>query len=142
MQTALETELACSRLLNRFTTFNDAGRYEELSQLFATEGRFARPTAQDDYTVGREAIRASFEARRSDRVSRHLLSNILIEQTGQNSAQGTAYARLVTGSPENRADLGLKANPVELIGDYRVKFIREGDQWLIAELTGNIVFTV
>ena len=142
MNTEMETELACMRLLNQFTTLNDAGRYEELVELFAEDGQFARPTAPDSFVTGRAAILESFESRRSDRVSRHLLTNILISQTGDNTACGTAYARLVTALPGNRADMGLKANPVELVGDYRVDFRRTAEGWKIARLTGEIILTV
>jgi hypothetical protein len=134
-------ELACARLLNLFTTLNDAGHYEELVKLFAEDGQFARPMAPDAFTTGRENIRESFESRRSERISRHLLSNIVIDVVDENTAKGRAYAHLILGVPENKAELGVKANSSQLVGDYLVDFVNTVEGWKIARLTGNIIFT-
>ena len=136
-----EAELACAKLLNQFTTLNDAGRYEDMAALFAEDGRFASPMVPDPFVTGREAIRDSFEERRNESVSRHLLSNIVIDVIDEKSAKGSAYSFLILGMPENNAELGIKANSSQFVGDYIVEFKKTHKGWEIAQLTAQSVFT-
>lgn len=139
---SLAIEQACAALLNRFSVLNDAGRHEEMVQLFTEDARFARPTAPDDYILGRDNILASFQARPKDRASRHLFTNIVIDVVDESTAKGQCYATLYTGSPDNPAEkLGLQANTSQFIGDLFAEFRLTEAGWKISAQTGNIIFT-
>ena len=135
----LMAEQACARLINAFAILNDAGRFEEMVQLFTEDGRFARPTDPTNFTEGRENILTAFNARPKDRVSRHLITNILIDIQSDTTAKGIAYATLFTASPDNKAPkIGLQVNPTQFIGEFFVDFKLTDEGWKIATQTGNI----
>lgn len=135
-------EHSCARLINAFAIYNDAGRFEELVSLFTPDGRFARPTAPDNFTEGRENILAAFRARPKERVGRHVMTNIQIEVIDETSARGLCYATLYTGSADKpAADFGLQANAAQFIGEVYTDFALTDEGWKIARQTGKIIFT-
>lgn len=136
-----EAELACAKLLNQFANLNDAGYYEDMAALFSEDGQFASPLVPDTFITGRRAITLFFEERRKETISRHLLSNIVIDVIDEKSAKGSAYALLILGVPENGAKLGIKANSSKFVGDYIVEFKKKHEGWKIAQLTTQVVLT-
>lgn len=138
----LEIEAACTRLVNRFAVFNDAGRFAELVELFTEDGRYARPIAPDAFIVGRTDILASFEARPQDRVGRHLITNVLIDVHDARSASGFCYVTLYSGNSNHKAErFGLQAEASQYIGEYRDRFVLTDAGWKFAERRGCIIFT-
>jgi len=139
---ALYIEHACTRLINQFAVFNDAGRFQELVQLFSPEGRYARPIAPDAFIVGRADILASFEARPQDRVGRHLITNVVINVLDASHANGFCYVTLYSGSTAHKAEkFGLQAQASQFIGEYADQFVLTSDGWKFAERKGCIIFT-
>lgn len=135
-------ELACSRLVNQFAVFNDAGQYVKLADLFSENGIYARPTDPDNFVKGRDAIVAAFQARPADKLTRHLMTNIVIDVTGPDSATGIAYITLYAGSTERPAEKGgFIANASQLIGEYHDEFVRTDQGWKFAKRQGRLVFT-
>jgi hypothetical protein len=65
----------------------------------------------------------------------------VIDVVDENTAKGRAYAHLILGVPENKAELGVKANSSQFVGDYLVDLVNTVEGWKIARLTGNIIFT-
>jgi hypothetical protein len=43
--------------------------------------------------------------------------------------------------PENKAELGIRANSSQFVGDYIVEFKKTHEDWKIAQLTAQSVFT-
>lgn len=139
---SLAIEQACAAVFNRFSVLNDAGRHEEMVQLFTEDARFARPTDPDNYTEGRDQILAAFQARPKDRVTRHLITNIVIDVVDETTAKGQCYSTLYAGSPDKPAEnLGLQANPEQFIGEFFADFRLTDEGWKISSQTGNITFT-
>lgn len=138
----LQAEQVCASLFNRFSTCNDAGEFEEMANVFTIDARFARPTDPGNYTEGRDNILASFKARPRDRVSRHLITNIVIDVKDAGSATGKCYATLFTASPDNQAEkFGLQANASQFIGEFDADFSHTDEGWKISRLSGKIIFT-
>jgi hypothetical protein len=138
----LEIELACTRLINQFAVFNDAGRFQELVELFTPDARYARPIAPDAFITGKADILASFEARPQDRVGRHLITNVLIDVQDATRATGFCYVTLYSGNTAHKAEkFGLQAQSSQFIGEYADRFVLTPQGWKFAERKGCIIFT-
>ena len=135
--------LACSELINRFAVHNDMGQHRELANLFIEQGRYARPAAPDSFTEGREAIYRNFADRPRDKITRHLITNIIIEVIDSSSARGLCYVTQFSGNLDNPAEAhGLYANPVQLIGEYHDDFVLTPDGWRFRQRSGCLSLTV
>jgi len=135
-------ELACSKLCNQFAVFNDGGRHDDLAALFTEDGRYARPTDPDNFVSGKTAILAAFKSRPQDKITRHLITNIIVDVTGANTARGICYVTLFNGSTNNPAEkFGFKANPAILIGEYHDEFVLTESGWRFSQRGGRLIFT-
>jgi hypothetical protein len=135
-------ELCCSKLCNQFAVFNDAGNHDDLAALFTEDGRYARPTDPDNFVSGRTAILAAFKARPKDKITRHLITNIVINVSGAKTAQGLCYVTLFTGSTANAAEkFGFKANAAVLVGEYHDEFVLTESGWKISQRVGRLILT-
>lgn len=138
----IDIELACTRLVNQFAVFNDAGRFHELVELFTPDGRYARPIAPEVFITGRADILASFEARPQDRVGRHLITNVVIDVQDATRATGFCYVMLYSGNTGHKAEkFGLQAQASQFIGEYTDQFVLTAQGWKFAERKGCIIFT-
>lgn len=136
-------EQSCIRLLTAFSTLNDANEHEAMVELFTENGSFARPSDPDVYTIGREDILVAFKARPQGRVTRHLLSNILIDVKDASNAKGRCNVLLYTASSDNKAPVfGLQADPSQLLGEFDADFKKVDGSWEIARLSGEIIMTI
>lgn len=135
-------EQACSKLVNQFSCFNDRRDFEALSNLFTEEGAFARPTDPENFVEGRENILAAFNARPFDRITRHLISNVIIDVEDATLARGVCYATLFMAPADaESANFGVQANASQLVGEFRMQFSLTEAGWKIARQTGKIIFT-
>ena len=142
LEEAQSAELACSKLCNQFAVFNDAGRHEELVALFTEDGRYARPTDPDNFVSGKAAILVAFKSRPQDKITRHLITNIVVEITSTKIAKGISYVTLFSGSTNSPVDkFGFKANPVVLIGEYHDEFVLTKAGWRFSQRGGRLIFT-
>ncbi|MES2624844.1 MAG: nuclear transport factor 2 family protein [Pseudomonadota bacterium] len=142
LQDIQSIEWACSKLCNQFAVFNDAGRHDELADLFIEDGEYARPLDPENFVVGKAGILAGFKARPKDKVFRHLITNIVIDVTAANTATGICYVTLFSGSTNNPAEkLGLKANPSVLVGEYHDEFVLTDPGWRFSRRAGRLIFT-
>lgn len=110
-------------LVAAYAHLADGGRFEDLLELFAEDGVLHGGDAPE--ARGRDAIRdflagtgRDLESVTSVRLIRHHVSNLRIEITGPDQAQGTAYFLVVT-------DRGL-----DHWGRYRDSYARIGGRWL------------
>ncbi|MBC2667009.1 nuclear transport factor 2 family protein [Novosphingobium flavum] len=123
----IEIEHHCARLVAHYANLNDAGHWDALAALFAPDGRFARPTAPDDWICGRDAILVAFRTRPARR-ARHLCANVVIDAIDAEHAIGqSALALLAEGS-----------TPVA--GSFHDRFVKTVDGWKFAERRGSLAF--
>jgi hypothetical protein len=135
-------ELACARLVNQFAVYSDLGRYDELAALFTEDGRYARPTEPTNFVEGRSNLLASLKARPKDRLTRHLVTNILIEVTSLTTAKGFSYVTQYAGTTDKPAAThGWRANPSQLVGEYTDDYVLTPDGWKIRQRSGKLIFT-
>jgi hypothetical protein len=113
-----------------------------LCDLFTEQAAFARPTDPDNFTTGAENILAAFKSRPNDRITRHLITNVLIDVLDENSAKGVCYATLfMAPSDAEPAMFGIKANASQLVGEFYMDFQLTESGWKISRQSGNIIFS-
>lgn len=120
-------EQDCARLIARYANLNDAGDWDAVAELYAPDARMARPTAPDEWFVGRTAILAAFRAR-SPRTTRHVCANVLIDVLDADHAAGESAMLLYTGEGAPK------------VGSFHDRFVRLDGIWLFAERRGTLIF--
>lgn len=135
-------EWQCQQLALKYMMHSDRQEWDAKCALLTEDAEFARPTDPDNPTVGRDNILASFKGRPANRVTRHICTNMLIEAESATRASGTIYALLYTGDSADEADLGIRANSKQLVGEFYDRYELTDAGWRIASRSGRIVFTV
>jgi hypothetical protein len=128
-------ELACQRLAVASYSLMDQGRYEETAALFTNDAvwvRGGKPVA------GRAAILASLNQRPATDVSRHIVTNVLVELHSE--TEGSATACFIPLRGTRREDGTVATPPITNVGDLSFKFRREADGWKIAHLQPTMIF--
>jgi hypothetical protein len=125
----LETEI--SRLVTHYALLNDQANFDALASLFTAEGVLTRPSGGEPI-VGREAILAAFKAR-PPRISRHVISNILVDVVSATHAHCRSTLLLYSAPP---AELPTKAASPALLGGFEDRLVKHNNQWLFAERRG------
>lgn len=120
-------EQDCARLVALYANLNDAARWEDVAALYAEDGRMARPTAPDDWIVGRDAILTAFRSRPA-RTTRHVCSNIVIDVLDERHASGESAMLLFTGDGAPK------------VGSFHDRFVRVQGEWRFAERRGSLTF--
>lgn len=120
-------EADCARLVALYANLNDAGDWQGVADLYAPDGRMARPTAPDDWVQGREAILAAFLARPA-RVTRHICSNIVIDVVSATEAVGESAMLLFMGDGAPK------------VGSFHDRFVLSAAGWRFAERRGSLIF--
>ncbi|MEO8778639.1 MAG: nuclear transport factor 2 family protein [Rhodanobacter sp.] len=125
----------CERQIRRFALLSDAGHYEELVSLFTLDGSFARPSDPEHPIKGRESILKSFQ-NRPRRLTRHVVSNVVVDLVNPNEAHAISYIVLYRGTT------GAFSGPAQmapLVGGFRDNLVRVDDTWLFKSRRGSLV---
>lgn len=129
---------ACRELVLRSVECTDAHDAAGLAALFAPDGLLRRPTGQP--LVGRAAIQAAYAQRPRERITRHLVTNTLVEVESATSAAARSRVLLWAGSTED-AD-GPQGRPFrgpQLIGEFDDRFVLTGEGWRFASRDASFV---
>jgi hypothetical protein len=129
----LLAERARQRLLLDLIRRLDFQEPASVAELFTEDGTWAWP-AGDRLVRGREALRTYFGSRPADRLSRRLMSNVLVEVTSADTASATSY--FTTYRVDGYDGGTVPAGPPVRIGHHEDAFRRsaEGD-WLLQART-------
>jgi hypothetical protein len=134
----IEIERACERVIYAYSRALDVGDMSAAADFFAEKGSFARPMAPDRIIEGREAIRAALMSRPKALLTKHLATNVMIDVTGRDSADGLSYLTMIsTTPPADAAPPHVSAGPV-YFGEIVDRFVREDGEWKILERRGSI----
>ena len=137
----LIAERDCERLIYQYARFVDIGEAARIADLFTDDGVW---TAADGRSMdGQDQIRAAFSARQalSRRLSRHVITNVLIDVHSDTEASGTAY--LVNYRHDGTGDTVQRPGPArhpKFVGDYHLRFRRLDGKWRIASLCFDLLF--
>jgi len=107
----------------------DSQNYEGVVELFSDD---AISEVGGIRLEGKDAIRTRLMKRRNDLVSRHVLTNILINVESADAASGITYLTLFRTYDETREPIQGAVQPA-MVGQYNDKFVRTSQGWKIAE---------
>ncbi|MGW3495961.1 nuclear transport factor 2 family protein [Streptomyces sp. NPDC001020] len=130
-------ERACERIIVDFVHRLDLGEPSSVSELFTPDGVWHWPDG-DRRIEGREALRTYFASRPADRLSRRLMTNILV------TVESTMTARSISYLTTYRVD-GYTGGMIEprlptQLGHYEDRFRNVDGIWLLATRTVFLPF--
>lgn len=117
-------EHACAKLCTRFHNLVDAGRNVEIMDLFHHDALWRHRTGD---LRGHREIAAYLREKSTFPVTRHVLSNILIDVEDNNTARGELYLTVYYGLPQ-ASEPAILDHPV-LIVHYSDTFARTDNGW-------------
>jgi len=130
----LLAERACERLILDFVRRLDLGEPSSVAELFAEDGTWEWPPPGDGRLIeGREALRKYFGSRPADRLSRRLMSNVLVTLTSPDTAISTSY--FTTYRVDGYHGGTVPPGPPVQVGHYEDTFRRVDGSWLLATRT-------
>lgn len=131
-------ENACRNLVLRAAALADGGYACELAALFTPDAVLARPSGE--VLEGRKAIEASYAQRPADRITRHLVTNILVDVESEMQARALSYVLLWTGSAQTEAGRwGRAAQSPLVVGEFEDRFTRTQEGWRIVQREARFV---
>lgn len=137
----LLAERACERLLLEYARLVDSGHASAIADLFTEDGEWIG--ADGGGMHDKEEIRTAFTAREAlgRRQSRHVITNIIIDSDGSDTARGVAY--LINFRHDADGTVAAHPAPVDhpkFVGDYHLTFRRVGERWRIHTLRFDLAF--
>ncbi|KOG33233.1 nuclear transport factor 2 family protein [Streptomyces resistomycificus] len=139
MQQLLD-ERACERLLIDFVHRLDLGEPGSVAELFTEDGSWQWPDG-DRLIKGREALRRYFGSRPADRLSRRLLSNILVTVTSPGTATAISYFTTYRVDGHDGGADPIPPGPPVQVGHYEDSFRKSPDgTWLLATRVLHLPF--
>ena len=129
---------ACRELVLRAAECADGHDAAGLAALFAPDGVLRRPGGQA--MVGRAAIEAAYAQRPRERITRHLVTNTLVEVESSTRASARSRVLLWAGSTED-AD-GPQGRPLrgpQLVGEFADRFVLTDEGWRFASRDASFV---
>ncbi|MFF4114263.1 nuclear transport factor 2 family protein [Streptomyces sp. NPDC001714] len=127
----LLAEHACERLVIDFVRRLDLGEPSSVAELFTEDGWWEWPPPGDGRRAeGRAALAAYFGSRPPGRLSRRVMSNILVTVTGPDTATATSYFQ--TYRVDGHDGRTVPAGPPVQVGHYQDRFRRLDGRWLLA----------
>ena len=117
----------------------DQKRYIDFAQHFSTGAALFRPTS-DTPLLGHDAIIQAYQGNPPQRINRHILSNLSVTLTDDNSASALSYVTLYSadvtetddGEPEDKPVFGYRVQRV-LVGEFHDQLAYIDQQWKITE---------
>ncbi len=129
-------EWDCAQVVTRFYNSLDAGRYDELVDLFAEDGTWKR---QGEVLEGRDAIMAAMQDREEGMVIRHCVTNLDIRVLDEDNAESAEYVTIYRHIGEEKLDGPAPLEGPGVIFLYREKLVRTDNGWKIAGKAGRPV---
>jgi hypothetical protein len=132
---AAEIERACTRLILEFAKFNDDWDHQSLADLFVEDCVFARPLDPTHPYYGKDKVHAIFRDR-GRRLTRHIMTNILITPVSATQANGTSYVTMM--SAPNPDEQWPREGEGTFIGTFDDTFVKTDAGWKFKSRSGNV----
>jgi len=132
--TRLLIEHECGKLPLLFAKHADDGDHEALRDLFAEGANYDRPFSPGYPFHGRDAIQRIFRDRPPILV-RHLVTNVLVEVTGETTARGSNY--VVMMSNHDQIVPPSTSNGI-FVGGFDDEYVLEDGKWRFASRKGHL----
>ena len=127
----------CERVVRLAATYADASQPARLAALFTEGAVLVRPNAEP--LQGREAIRHAYEKRPPERMTRHLVTNTLVEVESASTARALSYVLLWTGSTADPAGMQGRHAHAQVVGEFDDCFSLTPQGWLISRREARFV---
>lgn len=134
-QRAVEAE--CLRLTTAFAVHLDNRRYDDVADLFTPDALY---NPRGTPYRGRGEIMGYLNSRPATRRSRHVIANQLVRVVDEQTAEGYCVLLYFVHEGALTDDVPAPLDGVELIGDYRDRFVLTDAGWRIARRIGTVVF--
>lgn len=134
----VEIERACERLVYTYTRALDRGDMNGAADCFALDGSFARPMTPDNLIRGREAIRTALLSRPKTLLTKHVVSNVMIDVDTRDSAHGLSYLTMIATTPDVGASPPHASSGPLYFGEFLDRFVLEAGVWRFLERRGSI----
>jgi hypothetical protein len=129
---------ACELLVLRAAAFIDANEPARLVEVFTVDAVLVRPNGIP--LSGHEPIVQAYANRPPDRITRHLVTNTLVEVESPTEACATSYVLLWTGSTDDAAGAqGRPARAPPVVGEFVDRFVHVAEGWRIARRAASFV---
>ncbi|WP_093907924.1 nuclear transport factor 2 family protein [Streptomyces sp. cf386] len=134
----LLAERACERIIIDFVHRLDLGEPASVAELFTEDGSWAWPEGER-LVKGRDALRQYFGSRPADRLSRRLMSNVLVTATSPDTATATSY--FTTYRVDGHEGGPVPPGPPVQVGSYEDAFHKSPDgTWLLSARVLHLAF--
>ncbi len=130
-----EIERACARLVLEFAKFNDDLDHQSLADLFVEDCVFARPLDPTHPYYGKDKVHAIFRDRKA-RLTRHVMTNILITVDSETEAHGNSYVTMVS-APDPEEKWPREGQGI-FIGAFDDIFVKTDAGWKFKSRIGNV----
>ena len=127
-------EQACYALAVEYAEIIDSQDYARLTEVFAEDATFLRPTAPKELIQGADKIVAMFQSRPRNRLTQHLISNFRVHM----ETCRVLFFSSDVSEPETPE--GRRAASKQSIGTYHDRYVRTKNGWRIAERVGSMTF--
>ncbi len=128
-------EQACRRLVLEFAKYNDDLDHQALADLFVEDCVFARPLDPQYPYYGKDRVHAIFRDRKA-RLTRHVMTNILITVVSETEARGNSYVTMISSpnadTSEPREGEGI------FFGSFDDEFVKTAAGWKFKARLGNV----
>jgi hypothetical protein len=135
----LSDKVEIAELITRYATLHDSGDWEAVAGLYTEHGMMSRPTAPEEFVLGRAAIPAAFLAR-PPRATRHIVANVLVDLQDTTHASATSQILLYVGTIAKDGGLPLPPAGPPLIGSFHDRLIRTDHGWRFTQRRGSLDF--
>jgi hypothetical protein len=132
----LSAKQDCYETITRFLCALDRGDNSEAASLMAEDGSLALPTGE---IVGAAVQRALLE--RAGYVSRHVITNVLMNVVDENLVECRAYVATYSVSPEpdDSPPWPMPSAPAA-IGNWTIRLAKSASGWRISRIVNEVVF--
>jgi hypothetical protein len=130
---------AIAELITRYAVLNDTADWAAVAALYTENGRMSRPVAPEEFTSGRAAILAAFQAR-PRRASRHVVANVLVTLDGEERARAVSQILLYTGTAADDGGPPILSASSPLVGTWEDTLVKTPEGWRFAERRGSLDF--
>ncbi len=132
-----EIELACKKTLDRYAVAVGDQNLDVFVAQFAPDAIWQRPGTPA--LQGHAAIRAFMESPNLPKLVRHLNGSALIDVLDEENAAGVSYTTVFNGRSDHEGGVAVTEGP-DYVVEYRDRFVRVGQDWLIARRDTSIIF--
>lgn len=132
-----DVQRACEQVAIGYARASDAGDADRAAAYFTEDGLLEMPGGRS--FKGRDAIRQRLLDQPADQVSRHVLSNISIEQRSPDHALGQSYLTIYRAARTSSAG-ALALDGPYLVGQYDDEYRQTSEGWRLARRKLTTIF--